>query len=192
VVTIGYEYMSYCGANNIWQCGWGKREQLLSCDFRKTTDTAYSTFFMIEPTKLAYGLVLPTAATTTIQHFIPTQWGVPTAGSVSSSTSQEAPSPVITSASGTGSMITAPSASESPDTGAEGTKLSFDGRVALISGLALGIPTFLAAIIVGLWKEESRAAIGKACRFIKNCFRVKVNTVHDVEKPPEYVDKEWI
>ncbi|KAL2068135.1 hypothetical protein VTL71DRAFT_16233 [Oculimacula yallundae] len=73
------KYMVYCGCDNIWQCADNDREHTLSeCHTSSITISYSSTFFMIEPSKLAITKSLASIAPTTIEaQYVPTQWGKP-------------------------------------------------------------------------------------------------------------------
>lgn len=144
--------MAYCGYNDVWQCGDADREHPLTCSLRDTTRSQSSTFFMIEPSKLNKGLILPsTEPSTTQAQYIPTQWGVPISQSSSSSTLLRLSTSFFTSSTSAPSTSTnnpsstIPSSTPSSTTASESTGLSQSDKIAIGVGLGIGIPS----IIVG-------------------------------------------
>jgi hypothetical protein len=134
--------MAYCGSNNMWQCGETDRTHPIGCNFSDTTGSDSSTFFMIEPTKLSKGPVLPsTEPQTTEAQYIPTQWGKPEAA-ISATTS-----PSITSVSI--STITSSSSSPSSPSSSSGGGLSAAAYAGIaIAGLVVAVLTLWVA-----WKQ---------------------------------------
>ncbi|KAE9382010.1 hypothetical protein N431DRAFT_321278 [Stipitochalara longipes BDJ] len=144
------KYMAYCGYNDIWQCGNTDRKNPISCNTSDITTSDSSTFFMIEPTKLAKGSILPSTEPTTAQtQYIPTQWGKPEATTLptsiiaSSSMTSTIILPSITSVSTTRSFSSSPVSSPS---GSSSSGLSAGDD----AGIAIGIIT-LVVTIVGVW-----------------------------------------
>lgn len=142
--------MAYCGSNDIWQCGDTDRENPLSCNLADTTTSVSSTFFMIEPSKLAKGSILPsTEPSTTHAQYIPTQWGVPRAQSSISSTplafssSFSTISTSLPSTSVNNPSRTSLSSSPSSTTVGDNNGLSQSDKIALGVGLGIGVPTIL-------------------------------------------------
>jgi hypothetical protein len=133
--------MTYCGHNNLWQCGNTDRTHPFSCNFSDTTKSDSTTFFMVDPTKLATLSVLPsTAPTTTGAKYIPTQWGTPQAG-ISSTSTRLAISPTSTQPAASG-----------------GGGLSGDALKATIGVVVgiLGLVLTALTIYVTIYKEKAR------------------------------------
>jgi len=143
------KYMAYCGYNDSWQCGDTDRTNPISCNTSDATTSDSSTFFMIEPTKLAKGLILPsTEPSTTQTQFIPTQWGKPEAAisatsvTVSPSMTSSITSPSISSGSTKGPLPSSNSTSSSSSSSGSGLSAGADTGIA-IAGLVVAI--------VGVW-----------------------------------------
>lgn len=120
-------YMAYCGSNNIWQCGDTDRTRPFACNLSDVDEYGSSTFWMLEPTKLALESNLPsTAPTTTDPRYVPTQWGVPRA-TRESEASASATDPLITRSSMPGGM-------------------SLEERIEIGVGIGVGVPSALVAI----------------------------------------------
>ncbi|KAF4635748.1 hypothetical protein G7Y89_g2341 [Cudoniella acicularis] len=161
-------YMAYCGSNNLWQCGDTDRTQPISCNLSATTNTASSTFFMIEPSKLAKGSVLPsTEPTTTESQYIPTQWGKPSAAatvlqnSSTSTTTAQTISLVTSSVAPAGTSTSSSSNSGSGD-GLSGGTIAAAATVATI----LGVPLAAFGIFVAMYPDRARRGCGGFWRFI--------------------------
>ena len=156
--------MAYCGYNDLWQCGNTDRTNPISCNLSHTTTSDSSTFFMIEPTKLAKGSILQsTEPTTTQTQFIPTQWGKPEAATsatsaisliVSQSMTSTTTSSSITSVS-TMTQLPSSSATSNPSSSSSGgLPAGADAGIA-IAGLIVAIATLWVA-----WKQYRKKGSG--------------------------------
>jgi hypothetical protein len=130
--------MAYCGYNDLWQCGDTDRTNPISCNTSDATTSDSSTFFMIEPTKLAKGPILAsTEPTTTQSQYIPTQWGKPEAAISATFMTSTTTSPSTISVSTT-TPLPSPSPTNSSSS-SSGNGLSLGADI----GIGLGVGSFI-------------------------------------------------
>jgi hypothetical protein len=147
------KYMAYCGYNDLWQCGDTDRTGPISCNTSDATTSDSSTFFMIEPTKLAKGSILPsTEPTTTQRQYIPTQWGKPESAT---STTSVIVSPSTTFTKISLSITSVSTATPSPSSSPTSSQSSSSGRgLSAADWAGIGIAIALASLVVtsvGVW-----------------------------------------
>lgn len=167
-------YMVACGSN-IWQCynAANRDSPFSTCDF-SSTQSPYSTFFMVDPTNLAYGPTLPAIEPSTTQtQYVPTQWGVPTAQTstiLTSSVTQPTTSSTATSSHlSPSSSLSLPAAPTATTQG--GHKSLSAGDIGGIVGAAVGFVAIITGLLGAVYPQELKAVF--RWTFTCACFKKK-------------------